>query len=66
MRAMVGAAALSMLGLGAAAKGDDGPIRIGLILYQAGPGAAIGEYLQRGSALAVEQAGAKCSAGRSN
>ena len=38
---------------------DTGPIRIGMIYSKQGPGASIGEYLQRGSALAVEQAGGK-------
>ena len=38
---------------------DAGPVRIGLIYSKQGPGAAIGEYLQRGSELAVEQAGRK-------
>jgi len=38
---------------------DSGPIRIGLIYSKQGPGAAIGEYLQRGSELAVEEAGRK-------
>jgi branched-chain amino acid transport system substrate-binding protein len=40
------------------AQGND-PVRIGLIYTKQGPGAAIGEYLQRGSVLAVEQAGKK-------
>lgn len=38
---------------------DTGPVRIGLIYSKQGPGAAIGEFLQRGSELAVEQAGGK-------
>jgi branched-chain amino acid transport system substrate-binding protein len=38
---------------------DTGPVRIGLIYSKQGPGAAIGEFLQRGSELAVEQAGRK-------
>ena len=38
---------------------DTGPVRIGLIYSKQGPGAAIGEYLQKGSQLAVEQAGSK-------
>ena len=60
-RAMVASAAL----LAICASGrvvsaqDTGPIRIGLIYSKQGPGAAIGEYLQRGSELAVEQAGRK-------
>ncbi|NLH82709.1 MAG: ABC transporter substrate-binding protein, partial [Phyllobacteriaceae bacterium] len=56
-------AAVAVLGgvcAAAPASADDtGPIRIGLIYTKQGPGAAIGEYLQRGSALAVEQAGGK-------
>jgi branched-chain amino acid transport system substrate-binding protein len=47
----------------AATKGalaeDTGPVRIGLVYSKQGPGSAIGEYLQRGSALAVAQAGGK-------
>lgn len=42
---------------GAAHAQDTGPIRIGMVYSKQGPGAAIGEYLQRGSTLAVEQAG---------
>jgi len=38
---------------------DSGPVRIGLIYSKQGPGASIGEFLQRGSELAVEQAGRK-------
>ncbi len=57
--AVAGAAALSTLGWGAAHAQSDGPIRIGLIYSKQGPGAAIGQYLQRGSELAVEQAGRK-------
>lgn len=38
---------------------ETGPIRIGLIYSKQGPGASIGEFLQRGSELAVEQAGRK-------
>ena len=38
---------------------DTGPVRIGLIYSKQGPGASIGEFLQRGSELAVEQAGKK-------
>ncbi|MFT3663420.1 ABC transporter substrate-binding protein [Piscinibacter sp.] len=46
------------LGFGAMAQ-ETGPVRIGLIYAKQGPGAAIGEYLQRGSEFAVEQAGGK-------
>lgn len=60
LRAMIGGAALAALGLSAPAHAEDtGPIRIGLIYSKQGPGASIGEYLQRGSELAVEQAGRK-------
>lgn len=56
--ASAAAAGLAILA-GPAAAQDTGPIRIGLIYSKQGPGAAIGEYLQRGSELAVEQAGRK-------
>ena len=46
-------------GAGSASAQDSGPVRIGLIYSKQGPGASIGEYLQRGSQLAVEQAGGK-------
>lgn len=38
---------------------ETGPIRIGLLYSKQGPGASIGEFLERGSELAVEQAGRK-------
>lgn len=47
------------LGTGGALAQDGTPVRIGLIYSKQGPGASIGEYLQRGSELAVEQAGRK-------
>jgi len=56
--AVAGAAALVVAGRMASAE-DTGPVRIGLIYSKQGPGAAIGEFLQRGSELAVEQAGRK-------
>jgi len=60
IRAVAGLAALSAVGCSAAAFAQsEGPIRIGLIYSKQGPGAAIGQYLQRGSELAVEQAGRK-------
>ncbi|PWC39791.1 ABC transporter substrate-binding protein [Azospirillum sp. TSO35-2] len=60
LRLLAGIAAMTTIGWGAAATAQDtGPIRIGLIYSKQGPGASIGEYLQRGSALAVEQAGGK-------
>lgn len=53
------AGTLMAAGLSAAAAQETGPIRIGLVYPKQGPGASIGEYLQRGSELAVEQAGRK-------
>lgn len=38
---------------------DTGPVRIGLIYSKQGPGASIGEFLERGSEIAVQQAGGK-------
>ena len=46
------------IGGGALAQ-ETGPVRIGLIYSKQGPGASIGEFLQRGSELAVEQADKK-------
>lgn len=58
--AMAGAAAASAFGMGSSAMAQSSdPIRIGLVYSKQGPGAAIGQYLQRGSELAVEQAGRK-------
>ena len=58
--ALAGVAALSAFGWSGAANAQSSdPIRIGLIYSKQGPGAAIGQYLQRGSELAVEQAGQK-------
>lgn len=60
MSGVAGATALTMLGaFGTASAQNTGPVRIGLIYSKQGPGAAIGEYLQRGSELAVDQAGRK-------
>jgi branched-chain amino acid transport system substrate-binding protein len=42
----------------ALAQGSD-PVRIGLIYSKQGPGASIGQFLERGSELALEQAGGK-------
>jgi branched-chain amino acid transport system substrate-binding protein len=53
------AGTLMAAGLSAAPAQETGPIRIGLVYPKQGPGASIGEYLQRGSELAVEQAGRK-------
>ncbi|HMN70337.1 MAG TPA: ABC transporter substrate-binding protein [Rhodoblastus sp.] len=52
---MLAAAALAS---GASAQ-DTGPVKIGLIYSKQGPGASIGQFLQRGSELAAEQAGMK-------
>lgn len=60
LRLMTGVATVATIGWASAvAAQETGPIRIGLIYSKQGPGAAIGEFLQRGSALAVEQAGGK-------
>lgn len=60
IRATAGVAAASTMGWsGGASAQADGPVRIGMIYSKQGPGAAIGEYLQRGSELAVEQVGRK-------
>ena len=60
MRTTAGVAAASAIGWGRTARAQsDGPVRIGMIYSKQGPGAAIGEYLQRGSELAVEQVGRK-------
>lgn len=53
--AMLAAAAMPT---GAAAQ-ETGPVKIGLIYSKQGPGASIGQFLQRGSELAAEQAGMK-------
>jgi len=48
------------LAMGQAVQAQDtSPVRIGLLYTKQGPGAAIGEFLHRGSELAVEQAGKK-------
>jgi branched-chain amino acid transport system substrate-binding protein len=52
-------AVLALATGGVAYARDTGPIRIGLVFPKQGPGASIGEFLQRGSELAVEQAGRK-------
>jgi branched-chain amino acid transport system substrate-binding protein len=59
-RLLMGAVALSAICCGLAAHAQDtGPVRIGMIYSKQGPGASIGQYLQRGSELAIEQAGRK-------
>ena len=59
-KAIVGATGLALLAATKDALAQTtGPVRIGLVYSKQGPGSAIGEYLQRGSALAVAQAGGK-------
>ncbi len=50
--------AAASLATGASAQ-EAGPVKIGLIYSKQGPGASIGQFLQRGSELAAEQAGMK-------
>lgn len=50
--------AAATLTTGAAAQ-ESGPVKIGMIYSKQGPGASIGQFLQRGSELAAEQAGMK-------
>lgn len=50
--------AAALLAGGASAQ-ETGPVKIGLIYSKQGPGASIGQFLQRGSELAAEQAGMK-------
>lgn len=63
-RAMLGGVASAVMlaaaamPTGAAAQ-ETGPVKIGLIYSKQGPGASIGQFLQRGSELAAEQAGMK-------
>lgn len=52
---MLAAASLA----GGASAQETGPVKIGLIYSKQGPGASIGQFLQRGSELAAEQAGMK-------
>lgn len=59
LAACASAVALSSFGDHAAFAQSSDPVRIGLIYSKQGPGASIGQYLQRGSELAVEQAGGK-------
>lgn len=54
------ATAMTTLIMVGAARGQaDEPVRIGMIYSKQGPGSSIGQFLQRGSELAVEQAGGK-------
>ena len=63
-RARVGFRSLIAIATGLAfstaafAQGND-PVRIGLLYSKQGPGAAIGQFLERGSEVAVQQAGGK-------
>ena len=60
IQGMAGAAAMSAVGWSGRVNAQaNGPVRIGMIYSKQGAGASIGEYLQRGSELAVEQAGHK-------
>ncbi|MFO1116032.1 MAG: ABC transporter substrate-binding protein [Beijerinckiaceae bacterium] len=52
------AGAVALAASGAIAQ-DNSPVRIGLIYSKQGPGASIGQFLQRGSELAAQQAGMK-------
>lgn len=58
-RTALAVAAVLAIGGGTAFAQNNEPVRIGMIYSKQGPGASIGEYLQRGSVLAVEQAGKK-------
>lgn len=49
----------SLMMVGSAVAQTDEPVRIGMIYSKQGPGSSIGQFLQRGSELAVEQAGGK-------
>lgn len=53
------AIAMGMTFDGVAFAQDTGPVNIGLIYSKQGPGASIGEFLERGSGVAVEEAGGK-------
>jgi branched-chain amino acid transport system substrate-binding protein len=58
-RGWLAGAGAALTGTRATRAQESGPIRIGIVCPKQGPGAAIGEFLQRGSDLAVEQAGRK-------
>ena len=59
-RALAGGTAIAALGLASGAMAQDaGPVKIGLIFSKQGPGASIGQFLQRGAELAAQQAGMK-------
>mgnify|MGYP001549331414 FL=1 len=62
-RAMLGGVASAAMFAAAMATGasaqDAGPVKIGLIYSKQGPGASIGQFLQRGSELAAQQTGMK-------
>jgi branched-chain amino acid transport system substrate-binding protein len=56
----MGAVAVAAIGWSLAASAQEtGPVRIGMIYSKQGPGASIGQFLQRGSELAAQQAGMK-------
>jgi branched-chain amino acid transport system substrate-binding protein len=57
--ALAATALTSLIMAGAARAQSDEPVRIGMIYSKQGPGSSIGQFLQRGSELAVEQAGGK-------
>lgn len=59
VRMLAGGTALAALGCAGAIAQDAGPVKIGLIYSKQGPGASIGQFLQRGSELAAQQAGMK-------
>lgn len=58
LRSLIAIAAGLTCSAAALAQNND-PIRIGLLYSKQGPGASIGEFLERGSELAVQQAGGK-------
>jgi branched-chain amino acid transport system substrate-binding protein len=59
-RVLLSAVAVAAIGwsFGASAQ-ETGPVRIGMIYSKQGPGASIGQFLQRGSELAAMQTGMK-------
>jgi len=59
VKGLAATALTSLIMVGAVRAQTDEPIRIGMIYSKQGPGASIGQFLQRGSELAIEQAGGK-------
>jgi len=59
VRMLAAGTAMAALGCAGAAAQDAGPVKIGLIFSKQGPGASIGQFLQRGAELAAQQAGMK-------